>query len=103
MFDVPIEADISTKVKAVMEPNIGSDERDRVSFHVGDACELSADFESGKFGKDKFDVVVMSNLLCRLPDPLACLDGLATSVNKDGIVVMATPFSWLEEYTHPDK
>lgn len=45
----------------------------------------------------------MSNLLCRLPDPVACLDGLAQVVKKGGIVVLTTPFSWLEEFTPRDK
>jgi hypothetical protein len=46
-----------------------------------------------------YDGVIMSNLLCRLPDPVACLDGLPRIVNKDGIVVIVTPFSWLTEFT----
>jgi hypothetical protein len=41
----------------------------------------------------------MSNLLCRLPDPIACLNGLSGIVNKGGVVVMVTPFSWLTEFT----
>merc|ERR1712130_860488 len=44
-----------------------------------------------------------SNLLCRLPDPVACLDGLPRIVNKGGVVVMATPFSWLVEFTPRSK
>jgi len=39
------------------------------------------------------------NLLCRVPDPLRCLDGLAACTNPGGVVVLSTPFSWLEEYT----
>jgi SAM-dependent methyltransferase len=46
-----------------------------------------------------YDGVIMSNLLCRLPDPVRCLDGLPHVVNKGGVVVLVTPFSWLEEFT----
>jgi hypothetical protein len=42
---------------------------------------------------------VLLSYFFRLPEPLKCLDGLQKVVNKGGVVVMATPFSWLEEYT----
>lgn len=41
----------------------------------------------------------MANLLCRLPDPMACLDGMPHVMNKGGVLVMVTPFTWLEQYT----
>ena len=50
-----------------------------------------------------FDGVILANLLCRLPEPLACLDGLERIINPGGIAVIATPFSWLEEFTAKDK
>ena len=49
-----------------------------------------------------YDGIVMSNLLCRLPNPMACLNGLPAIVNKGGVIVMVTPFSWLTEFTPRD-
>ena len=50
-----------------------------------------------------YDGIIMSNLLCRLPDPIACLDGLQLLVRPGGVVVMVTPFSWLTEFTPRSK
>lgn len=65
---------------------------DAVSFAVGDVLELPDGFKD-------FDRVHASNLLCRLPDPEKMLKRLSALVKKDGELVLATPFSWLEQYT----
>jgi len=93
-FDVPIEADITKTVTAVHEPDAGNlADFKKINFFTGDACKLAL------YDLGKFDGVILSNLLCRLPNPLECLDALADSVNEGGVVVMVTPFSWLEEFT----
>ena len=49
-----------------------------------------------------FDVVLMANLLCRLPKPYQCLARLGGEngiVNVGGHVVLASPFTWLEQFT----
>jgi ubiquinone/menaquinone biosynthesis C-methylase UbiE len=73
----------------------------RVKFFQGDACALSeyADSREGF----TFDAVMLSNLLCRLPDPMAALNAMPKIVNKGGVVVMVTPFTWLEEFTPKSK
>jgi len=98
-FNVPIEADIYKTVVAQHEEGVTPEILNKVRFFTGDACRLK------EYADDigTFDGVVMSNLLCRLPDPLACLDGMQYVVNKGGIVVMVTPFSWLEEFTPRSK
>lgn len=98
-FRVPIEADLSEEVIATHEPNIDAEVRSRVSFHVGDACTLRED--AATLGT--FDGVIMANLLCRLPEPMVCLDGLGDMVNPGGVVVLVTPWSWLEQFTNRDK
>lgn len=69
---------------------------DRVSFAQGDALDLPQGFRG-------FDRVHASNLLCRLPDPAKFLNRLPQLLCSGGEVVMATPFSWLEEYTPKEK
>jgi len=70
-------------------------DRKRVRFEQGDACALPLHIK-------EFDAVLMANVLCRLPDPVACLErmqGVNALVKRGGVLVMTTPFSWLEEYT----
>ena len=69
----------------------------KVRFHVGNACEMVRDAEI----LGEFDCVIMANLLCRLPKPRACLDGVNEVVSTSGHVFIFTPWSWLDEYT-PD-
>lgn len=97
-FQIPIEADIHESVVAVHEPGITEDITSRVDFFVGDACQLFK-MKNEKLIKEGYDGVLLSNLLCRLPDPQACLAALAGIVNPGGVVVMVTPFSWLEQFT----
>jgi len=94
-FRIPIEADIHHEAEAVHEDGITEEMLAKVNFFTGDACELKN--YVNHIGS--FDAVVMSNLLCRLPDPVACLDAMPLVINKGGVVVLVTPFSWLEQFT----
>ena len=97
-FSIPIEGDISEEVSVVQEPGVDAGVMSKVHFFQGDACSLS-DYADNKEGFGTFDGVILSNLLCRLPDPLECLNAMPKIVNKGGVVVMVTPFTWLEEFT----
>jgi len=94
-FNIKEEGALYTEVAARHEQDVTQEVRDRISFRVGDACKLKEN--AAELGS--FDGAVLANLLCRLPDPLACLDGLQAVMNKGGVVVIVTPFSWLEEFT----
>lgn len=65
---------------------------DRVRFVRGDAMALPDDFTG-------FDVVLMANLIDRLPDPARCLRQWITKVNVGGQLIIASPYTWLEAYT----
>lgn len=65
---------------------------ERVRFETGDACDL-------RDGLGDFDVVLMANLIDRLPNPRACLTRLPRLLKPGGQLVIASPFTWLEEYT----
>jgi 5-histidylcysteine sulfoxide synthase/putative 4-mercaptohistidine N1-methyltranferase len=77
-------------------------DRTRCVFIQGDAGNLKdAALPNGQ----AYDAVLMSNLLCRLPDPAACLaqfTGDSSLVAEDGILVLASPNTWLEQYTPAD-
>ncbi len=64
----------------------------RINFLQGDAMSLPEELGS-------FDRVHAANLLCRLPEPQRLLDRLPELVNPGGELVLATPCTWLEEFT----
>jgi putative 4-mercaptohistidine N1-methyltranferase len=70
--------------------------RERVRFQPGDACALPP-------GLGAFDLVLMANLIDRLPDPARCLAQLPALVAPGGALVITSPYTWLEEYTPRDR
>lgn len=68
----------------------------QVRFETGDAMNLRADLGA-------FDLVHAANLLCRLTDPERLLDRLPALVKPGGQLLLATPCTWLEEYTPRDR
>lgn len=85
------EAAIRTPLAASLPDGVFPE---RVRFMQGDAMHLPADLGS-------FDRVHAANLLCRLPEPARLLERLPSLVKPGGELVLATPCTWLEEYTPP--
>jgi 5-histidylcysteine sulfoxide synthase/putative 4-mercaptohistidine N1-methyltranferase len=100
-FRIPVEAELYKEVRAVHGDEMSPEVRSKVNFFTGDACQIDEMVGDGRL--DSYDGVVMSNLLCRLPDPMACINGLPKIVNKGGVIVLVTPFSWLLEFTPRSK
>ncbi|MDA3872867.1 MAG: methyltransferase [Kiritimatiellae bacterium] len=65
------------------------------SFMRGDACNLQEDL-------GEFDAILMANLLCRLPDPARCLNGLRRHTRSGSLLFFTTPCSWDETFTPRD-
>lgn len=63
-----------------------------ISFQVGDATDLPKELSG-------FDLVHAANLICRLPRPQSFIDRLPSLVREGGQLILATPFTWLEEFT----
>jgi putative 4-mercaptohistidine N1-methyltranferase len=63
-----------------------------VSFEQGDALQLRSDLGT-------FDALLAANLLCRLTQPRILLDRLPDLVTPGGQLVIATPCTWLEDFT----
>ena len=68
---------------------------ERVRFLQGDAMHLPDDL-------GVFDRVHAANLICRLPDPEKLLLRLPELVAPGGHLILATPCTWLDEFTPPD-
>ena len=88
-YRFPVEGGHYADGVAQIDPGPGE-----VEFEVGDACDLPQNLGS-------FDLVHAANLICRLPDPLLFLDRLPGLVKEGGQLLLATPFTWLEEFTPP--
>ena len=65
---------------------------DKVSFHQDDACNLKPRFSG-------YDLVLAANLIDRLYRPRHFLDSVHERINDGGILVIASPYTWLEEHT----
>jgi putative 4-mercaptohistidine N1-methyltranferase len=66
-----------------------------VVYEVGDAMDLRSDL-------GVFDRVHAGNLVCRLPEPRRFLARLPGLVVPGGELVLATPCTWLEEFTRKE-
>ncbi|MCF3134040.1 class I SAM-dependent methyltransferase [Streptomyces olivochromogenes] len=86
----PFTRDIELRLPA-------TDGRAEVRFEVGDAGAL-------KGGPDAFDAVLLSNVLDRVDDPAACLAQFSAGADllrPGGLLMIACPWSWYPEYSHP--
>lgn len=67
----------------------------RIRFETGDAMNLNS-------GLGAFDVVLLLNVICRLPEPAVCLKRIHEFVKPDGQLIVSSPYTWMEEYTSPE-
>ena len=91
-YDRREEASQVTPLEARLPAGI---EAGKLRFQQGDAMDLPAALGS-------FDRVHAANLLCRLSQPERLLDSLPALVKPGGELVLATPCTWLEEFTPPE-
>lgn len=66
--------------------------KNKVTFKQGDACNLKESYSN-------YDLIFCSNLIDRLYYPKKFLDDIPFRVNKNGLLVILSPYTWLEEYT----
>ena len=68
----------------------------KVKFLQGDACKLSADL-------GQFDVIFAGNLIDRLYDPEGFLHQVVKFLKPKSILILTSPYTWLEEYTKKEQ
>lgn len=66
--------------------------QDRVEFYQGDACNLKTHFTG-------YDFIFASNLIDRLYSPSKFLKQIHERLNIGGVLMLASPYTWLEEHT----
>lgn len=89
VYFIQEEGDLVTPLIAKVSDGI---ERGRCTFEQGDACDLRHDL--GSFG-----CVLAANLICRLHAPYNFLRRLSDLVAPGGILIITSPYTWLEEFT----
>ncbi len=68
------------------------DLKNRIYFMQGDACNLVEKFND-------YDLVFAGNLIDRLYDPAKFLKLIKSRIRPGGLLVLASPYTWLEEFT----
>jgi putative 4-mercaptohistidine N1-methyltranferase len=83
------EGERSTVVIRRLDPQI---DRSKCRFFVGDALQISPELGS-------FDLILAANLIDRVPRPADLLREIKRFVRSDGHVILASPYTWLAEFT----
>ncbi len=66
--------------------------QNKVSFYQGDACNLKPVFTG-------YDFIMAANLIDRLYEPAKFLDHIHERLNVGGVLMLASPYTWLKEHT----
>lgn len=66
--------------------------KDKVEFFQGDACNLKPLFTG-------YDLILAANLIDRLYSPAKFLSTVHERLNPGGLLIIASPYTWLEEHT----
>ncbi len=79
--------------KTILLKDLGlGDIKDKVEFMQGDACNLKTLYTG-------YDLIFCSNLIDRLYYPQKFLDDIPNRLNEGGLLVLLSPYTWLEDYT----
>jgi len=70
--------------------------RERVQFYQADACNLPEKFTG-------YDLVLAANLIDRLYSPRRFLTTIHERMNPGGLLVITSPYTWLEEFTKKEE
>lgn len=95
-YVLPEEGELVSFHEVTLEESGFDDLRDKVEFYQGDAINLSPKYTG-------YDLIFAGNLIDRLYDPGKFLDSIHERINAGGLLILASPYTWLEEYTPRQK
>ena len=96
LYEIPTEGELTTN-RAISLDRLGLAEcGPRAVFLQGDACNLKAIHTA-------YDLVFAGNLIDRLYDPALFLTSIRDRILPGGLLVLTSPYTWLEEYTPREK
>jgi len=91
-YNVTLEGDITEKRSIDLESLGLVQNKDKITFLQGDAQNLDASLNN-------FDLIFCSNLIDRLQDPRVFLEDIQSRLSENGLLVLLSPYTWLEDYT----
>lgn len=96
-FTIPTEGDL-VEYKEITRSSLGYDDAlaARINFIQGDACNLKPIFK-------EYDLIFCGNLIDRLYDPALFLQTISARLIPGGLLVLTSPYTWLEEFTEKKK
>ena len=95
-YALPEEGEIVSYHETCLE-ELGLEQvRSQVQFFQADACNLAEKFSG-------YDLVLAANLIDRLYAPRRFLADIYGRLNRGGILVLTSPYSWSEEFTKKEE
>jgi len=82
---------VAYKARSLAELGLAATQH-RVEFSQGDACNLKPQLTG-------FDFILAANLIDRLYKPAKFLGSIHERLNIGGVLMLASPYTWLEEHT----
>ncbi|WP_370514653.1 5-histidylcysteine sulfoxide synthase [Endozoicomonas sp. OPT23] len=95
-FFVPTEGELGDYKKVQLNDFADGIDPERVLFTQGDACNLKPKYNN-------YDLIFAGNLIDRLNEPMKFLGTVHERIRDNGLLVITSPYTWLEEYTSKDK
>jgi 5-histidylcysteine sulfoxide synthase/putative 4-mercaptohistidine N1-methyltranferase len=91
-FELPEEGEIVSYHERRLKDFNLENTIERVEFFQADAQNLKPQFTG-------YDLILAANLIDRLSKPKLFLRSIHERLNKNGLLVIASPYTWLEEFT----
>jgi 5-histidylcysteine sulfoxide synthase/putative 4-mercaptohistidine N1-methyltranferase len=95
-YALPEEGDIASYHETSLADLQLEGVRDRVQFFQADACNLPEKFTG-------YDLMLAANLIDRLYSPRRLLTTIHERINPGGLLVIASPYTWLESFTKKEE
>ncbi|MGI9279476.1 MAG: 5-histidylcysteine sulfoxide synthase [Endozoicomonas sp.] len=95
-YFVPSEGELGEYREARLSEFAEGIDSSRVLFTQGDACNLKPKYNN-------YDLIFAGNLIDRLNDPQGFLSTIQERIRPGGLLVLTSPYTWLEEYTSKEK
>src|SRR5690606_19600203 len=91
-YQLPLEGELSEEKSCSLEDVDLDQLASKTEFFQADACNLKAHFSG-------YDFILAANLIDRLHHPKDFLAHIHERINMGGILMLSSPYTWLEEHT----
>jgi len=91
-YQLPLEGELSEEKSCSLEDVALDQLASKTEFFQADACNLKAHFSG-------YDFILAANLIDRLHHPKDFLVQIHKRMNIGGILMLSSPYTWLEEHT----